>query len=312
MRFRTVLVAAALLGSVATQAAPPPANDYVTRRAAWSMQPVGPLPATPPKAVKTWKPVFAQQIAPVEVATVTASSTLIANGMPLAKGPTPVTIVAGSQYFRVATTDPAMRIYCGPGVGYTASATMVKVSSRICLGDLDGNARFDNFMIANVVPTAPVNSLLLALLRIDTAGITPMFVGSLPENQIDIPFATARGTEIIAAGPVIVRSGKSYGIALGIGSGESMRLLRGFDLASEAPPTRQSAYPFKSEKSFGFKDARPIDLSQLPAEVEFYGARLRIVSAKGDQLQVEVLQGMPADRSILIGYSGLLAVQAAP
>ncbi len=295
-------VLAALGASALAADAPAPAGD--ARRGSWDMVPSEVLAPIATHAVKTYKPIFSQGLAPAEVATIVSETRFAANGLPLAKGSAQVTIPAGARFYRMRTSDPALRVYCGGGVGYSANGGMIKVSLRTCLGDDDGDGRFDRYMTGMVVPTRPVDSLLLALLRIDTAGIGPVLIGSRTDNRIELPYAAGPGMRLFAAGPVLVRSGSKYGLALAIGERGEMRLLRPFDVAREPPPSADLRY--ESPKSFGFADATPIDLSQLPADLDFMGARLRVHAIKGDEAQVEVLQGFPSGIGLAVAYTGLL------
>lgn len=263
-----------------------------------------PSAATAPRSVEAYAPIFAQSLSPQEVAVVGTATSFPAQGLPLAKGAATVSIAADTPLYRMATSDPQARVYCGGGVGYSASGGMLRVSLRTCLADDDGDRRFDRYMTGMVVPTKPVDSLLLALLRIDTAGIGPVLIGSRPDNRVAIAYDLAPATPLFSAGPVLVRSGKKYGLALGIGDGKAMRLLRPFDPAREPPPSADTRY--QTPKSFGFEDAVPVDLSRLPAEVEFHGARLRIHAVKGGTAEIEVLNGFPAGTELVVAYTGLL------
>lgn len=293
-----LVVALALPANAET---PAPIGD--ARLGGWRMVAGDPAAAVT-RTVKAYTPIFAQSLSPSEVAVVGTATTFPAQGLPLAKGPATVSIAAGTRFYRMATSDPVARVYCGGGVGYSANGGMLKVSLRTCLADDDGDRRFDRYMTGMVVPTKPVDSLLLALLRIDTAGIGPVLIGSRPDNRIAVPYDLAPATPLFSAGPMLVRSGKQYGLAMGIGDAKEMRLLRPFDPAGEPPPSADLRY--KTPKSFGFEDAMPIDLSRLPAEVEFQGARLRIHAVKGDSAEIEVLGGFPAGAKLVVAYTGLL------
>lgn len=274
------------------------------RLGAWRMVAGEPSSEAARRSVKVYTPVFAQSLSPSEVAVVGTAASFPAQGLPLAKTAATVTIAAGTPFYRMATSDPQARVYCGGGVGYSASGGILRVSLRTCLADDDGDRRFDRYMTGMVVPTKPVDSLLLALLRIDTAGIGPVLIGSRPDNRVSISYDLAPATPLFAGGPVLVRSGKKYGLALGIGDDKAMRLLRPFDPAREPPPSADTRY--QTPKSFGFEDAVPVDLSRLPVDVDFRGARLRIHAVKGDTAEIEVLNRFPAGTELMVAYTGLL------
>lgn len=278
------------------------------RKAAWAMRSVKP-PINPAGKAAWGKPVFLQPLALAETATVTTTSSASLPAMPLAKAPVTLEFPAGMRFHRVLTGEPGRRIYCGADSGYSAKTAMIKLESRLCLADDNGDMTFDRLLLASISRPAQGQPPLspVYLLGLDNPSYQPLVISDDPRQAVAIPYTVAQaGAEQFFAGPVLFRNGKDFAVGLMLaddkGKGTATTL---FDPSADGVPA-STGMPATLAKRPQFKHMAKIDLSALPATIELPGATLIVRSVDAEGAEVEVVRDF-SGATVPVAFSGVVA-----
>lgn len=308
MPFRLKLNAtlAAIASLALTNTAALAQDEISWRKAAWMTQPTteqGPLEA---RTVQEDEMVFAQPVALPDTVEIDGTHSVDMAKMPLAKDELrTLTFADGDRFYRMMTADTDMAVYCAGDIGYTAKSTMIKVQSRFCLGDRNDDGVFDQFMLAGVTAAAPNPGLLIAILGLDDTSFEPLTIGADPSQTLAVPYRKAEATGTIAyVGPIFKIKRNKLAIASAMGSPDQES---GAAMAPYDPVTAEVSvgkFPKVLNKRPQFKHITPVDTSSLPTEIDWHGARLRVLAVGKKGVEVEVLSGFPAEGKVPLGYSG--------